>query len=85
MQRIWTLLASAAAAAIATTALAQDVPAVQGASEAEKARILGLIEGAKKVPPKKPAKVPPMGDGSPQLPCTPLPPRTFGLAIRRAF
>ena len=36
MQRIWTLLASAAAAAIATTALAQDVPAVQGASEAEK-------------------------------------------------
>jgi len=48
MQRIWTLLASAAAAAIATTALAQDVPAVQGASEAEKARILGLIEGAKK-------------------------------------
>ena len=48
MQRIWTLLVAAAAAAIATTALAQDVPAVQGASEAEKARILGLIEGAKK-------------------------------------
>ena len=48
MQRIWTLLVAAAAAAIATTALAQDVPAVQGASEAEKAHILGLIEGAKK-------------------------------------
>jgi len=48
MQRIWTLLAAAAAAAIATTALAQDVPATQGASEPEKARILALIEAAKK-------------------------------------
>ena len=48
MQRIWTLLAGVAAAVIASTAFAQDVPAVQGASEAEKARILGLIEGAKK-------------------------------------
>ncbi|MGZ3359077.1 MAG: hypothetical protein ACXU84_07065, partial [Xanthobacteraceae bacterium] len=49
MQRIWTLLAAAAAAAaIATTALAQDVPAMQGASEPEKARILALIEAAKK-------------------------------------
>src|SRR5512139_2698616 len=46
MQRIWTLLAAAAAAAIATTALAQDVPATQGASEPEKARILALIEAA---------------------------------------
>ena len=48
MQRIWTLLAAAAAAAIATTALAQDVPAMQGASEPEKGRILALIDAAKK-------------------------------------
>jgi iron(III) transport system substrate-binding protein len=48
MRRILTLLAAAAFAASTSAALAQDIPAVQGASAAEKARILELIEGARK-------------------------------------
>src|SRR5882757_2503796 len=48
MQRILTLSAAAMIAAFAAGARAQEAPALQGASPTEKARILALIDGAKK-------------------------------------